>query len=130
MTGWQGQVAALGRTYRRPSIGGGRCFNGCPRVGQIRFHGHVDRIADIVVSAQIVEGHDMRCLGCKRAGQDTLKSIIRRIVRPERENTSWIKMTSKPSQPFRLVQRGVAWMQQLARRMIDIDQHGIETPAR
>ena len=28
-------------------------------------------------------------------------------------------MTRKPGQPFRLVQRGVARMQQLARRMID-----------
>ena len=92
-------------------------------------HRRACRRMDIVISAQTVEGHDMGCLGCKRAGQGTLKSIIRRIVRPERENTSWIKMTSKPSQPFRLVQRGVAWMQQLARRMIDIHQHGIETAA-
>ena len=38
-------------------------------------------------------------------------------------------MAGEPGQPFRLVQRGVARMQQLARRVIDIDQHGIETPA-
>src|SRR3954449_11348610 len=126
MTGWQGQVAATHAA--RPSIGGRR-VDDHPRQWQVRFHSHVDRVAEIVVSTQIIEGHDMGCLGCKRAGQYTLKSIIRRIVRPERENTSWIKMTSKPSQPFRLVQRGVAWMQQLARRMIYVHQHGIETAA-
>ena len=112
----------------RASIGERR-IDDYARQWQVGFHGHVDGIADIVVSAQIVEGDDMGCLGCKRAGQGTLKSIIRRIVRPEREYTAWIEMTCKPGQPFRLVQRGVARMQQLARRVIDIHQHGIETPA-
>ena len=37
-------------------------------------------------------------------------------------------MAGKPCQPFRLVQRGVARMQHLARRVIDVHQHGIETP--
>ena len=36
------------------------------------------------------------------------------------------QMLRKAGHPLRLVERGMARMQQLARRMIDIDQHGIE----
>ena len=40
-----------------------------------------------------------------------------------------MQVSGKPSQAFRLVQRRVARMQQVARGMIDIDQHRIEAAA-
>ena len=72
----------------------------------------------------------MRRRGCEDAGQHALERVIRRIVRPQRKDAAGMQMLGQPRKPLRLVQRGVARMQQLSRRVIDVDQHRIEAAAR
>ena len=97
------------------------------RHGQIRLDADIDGIAGVVIPAQIVKGHDMRRRRRKGAGQPMFKRGIRRVVRPQCKNTAGMQMRGKPRQPLRLVERGMAWVQQVSRRMVDIHQHRIET---
>lgn len=62
--------------------------------------------------------------------QHLLKRMVRRVVRPERENAAGMQLRGEPGQPLRLVQRGVARMQQVSRRMVDIHQHRVEAALR
>jgi len=55
----------------------------------------------------------------KGAGQPALERGIRWIVRPQRENAAGVQMRGKPRQPFGLVERGMVWVQQVLRRMVD-----------
>ena len=72
----------------------------------------------------------MRIRNCKDAGQHALERFVRGIIRPQREYAAGMQMFRQTRKPLRFVKRGVARVQQISRRVIDVDQHRIEAAAR
>ena len=66
----------------------------------------------------------------ERASERAEEIFVRRIIGPKGEDAAGMQMAGERAQSFRLVESGVARVQKMARRMIDIQQHGVEEPAR
>src|SRR6202035_3728192 len=105
------------------------CPGICPLDRQIGFDGDIDGIAGVALPERVIESNDVRGGSCKRSGKRALKCLIRRVVRPQREHAAGTQMRGELGKPRRRVQRGVAWMQEAAWRVIDIDQHRVEAAA-
>ena len=54
---------------------------------------------------------------------------VGRIVGPKREDTARVQLRGKGAQAIGLVEGSIARVQQIARRMIDIQQHGVKAPS-
>ena len=52
------------------------------------------------------------------------------VVGPQREHPGRVELRGEAAQSGGLVKRAVARVQQVARRMVDVQQHGVELPAR
>ncbi len=81
---------------------------------------HVDRARRIRFCERIREGHDMRPATGERPAERVHELIVRRFIRPKGEDTARIEMRHESSQTSRFVERAIARVQKVTRRMIDI----------
>ena len=62
----------------------------------------------------------------KTSRRDGEEVVVGRIVGPQREHPARLEVFGHPPQPRRRVEGGVAAVQQVARRVVDVDEHGVE----
>ena len=91
---------------------------------------HVDRAFRIAVEQRVVKFDDVRLRTYENLVENPQKSRIGRIVGPQGEDAAGLKMGRETAQSFRLVERRVARVQEIAGRMIDVQQPGVKPPPR
>ena len=56
--------------------------------------------------------------------------LVRRIIRPKREDTSRVQVSRERAHPIGLIEARVLRSEQVARRMIDIQEHRVKLSSR
>src|SRR3954447_2965975 len=66
----------------------------------------------------------------ENAAEFSQEFVVGRVIRPKSEDSARTQVRSEGTQTIRFIKRSVARMQQVAGRMIDIQQHRMKLPAR
>ena len=86
----------------------------------------IDGARRIAALEWVVEFHNLRPRTDKNVAEILEKIRVRRIVRPEAENTPGLHVRRELAEPVRLVERCMARVQQVPRRVVDVQENGVE----
>src|SRR5262245_942957 len=90
----------------------------CPR--------EVNGLGELPVLKRIVKRHSLGARLRKDRGKPVCERLIRKLVRPKREDAAGKKVYGEPLQPGGLIKGRVLRIEKEVRRMIDVDQNDIK----
>src|SRR3954452_1548292 len=79
-------------------------------------------VCHLAILLHVVEGNDMRLAGREHLAKCLLKLIVRRIIRPQGKGASGMEVRCKARETIEGVERCMARMQDVLRRVVDINQ--------
>ena len=86
----------------------------------------VDGVRRLAAGVDVGERHHVGLARCEHLGHDREEVVVGRGVGPQREHATRVEAVRQALQARRLVEGGVARVEDVPRRVIDVDEDGVE----
>lgn len=93
------------------------------------FEGDINGAGGLAIEERVGKGDDVRLGGGEDGGKGLEEGGGGRVVGPEGEDAAVVQVRGEGAQPGGFVEGAVARVEEVARRVVDVQEHGMKTAA-